>query len=191
MIYMAILSSLKRFDTYPNQRILKRFLPFTVLLFIGMMFFVNYMFDISNYPVSFFQSQLCFSGPIIKSHFAQMTSSELQMYTYAQYVDYGYMIAYGLLIFCVGIFLGRLFPVTSFFHYASYIIGLAGILAACCDAIEDVFILLMVSNPIGFPDIYAVIHSCFASVKFAILGIFLIWVLLTVFVLIWFKVKKK
>jgi len=188
---MAILTSLKRFDTHPKQYILKRLLLFFLLFFIVMMFFVNYMFDLSQYPVSFFESQLCFSGPIIKSHFAQMTSTELQIYTSAQYVDYGYMIAYGLLILCVGIFLGRLFPTTSIFHYTSYLVGLTGILAACCDAVENGFILLMISNPLGFPDVYAFIHSCFACVKFAILGFFFVWIILTILALIRLKVKKK
>lgn len=184
--------NLKRFDTVPTQTRLKWFLIVLFFLFIVMMIFVNYMFSLSNYPVSFMESQLCFSGKIIKSHFAQMTPTDLHIYTLAQFVDYGYMIVYGLLILVIGIFLGRLIPLHSRWHYTSYLFGLTGIVATCCDGVENIFILLMISNPTGFPNSFAVIHSCFASIKFALLGFFIIWfIVLSMFIILKRRQQKK
>ena len=56
------------------------------------MILVNYAFELSNYPVSFMESQLSFSGEEIKAHYKQMTHLDIQQYINAQLVDYVYII---------------------------------------------------------------------------------------------------
>ena len=80
----------------------------------------------------------------------------------------------GLLIFFIGIFIGRKFPKDSLIRNSSYVVSIAGIAAAFCDAIENGFILLMISDYRYFPDIYAILHSCFALIKFILLGLSII-----------------
>ena len=47
-----------------------------------------------------------------------------------------------------------------------YSISIFGITAAFCDGIENIFLLMMTSNPINFPNWWAFAHSSFALVKF-------------------------
>jgi hypothetical protein len=145
---------------------------------------VNIAFEQSNYPVSFIESQLSFSGETIKSHYQTMTSDDIQFYIYAQVVDIGYMISYGVFIFILGVYLGRLQKKESTLRNTSYLIGLMGIVAMVCDMFENTYIFLMAQNPLGFPNIYAIIHSLFASIKFALLGGALIGVIILIIILI-------
>lgn len=159
------------FDSFPDNKHLKYYIVFFIFLFIIMNIFVNDAFDKSNYPVSFIESQLSFNGTAIKEHFSTMSEVEIGLYAYAQFVDYVYLVSYGLLIFFVGIFIGRKFPKDSFLRNSSYFVSIAGIVAAFCDAIENGFILLMISDYKNFPDMYAILHSCFALIKFILLGL--------------------
>ncbi|MHA1885906.1 MAG: hypothetical protein ACW96S_12685, partial [Promethearchaeota archaeon] len=47
--------------------------------------------------------------------------------------------------------------------------------AACCDAIENGFILAMLTDPVGFPDYWAIFHSVFALIKWILLFTIIIW----------------
>ena len=177
------------FDTYPNKDNIKKILIILLSLFPIIMILVSYAFEISNYPVSFMESQLSFSGEEIRSHYKQMTPSDIQQYIYAQLVDYVYLIIYGLLTFLLGIYLGRRVFTTSKIRFSAYIMGLGGLTAGCCDAIENMFIILMATRPNDFPDIYAILHSIFASIKFTLLGIFIIWVALIMMLIFYRKIK--
>ena len=47
-----------------------------------------------------------------------------------------------------------------------YSISIFGITAAFCDGIENIFLLMMASNHIDFPNWWAIGYSCFALAKF-------------------------
>ena len=160
---------LRRFNTVPASKRLGVWVIVFIVLFIFMNIIVNYVFTLSGYPVSFMESQLSFSGEVIKSHFSVMTGDQITLYLYAQFVDFGFIFVYASLIFLVGIYRGRRFSETSWFRTSCYGIAVAGVVAGCCDALENGFILLMIADPIGFPNIFAVIHSYFALVKFILL----------------------
>ena len=136
------------------------------------------------------ESQLSFSGEAIKSHYQTMTADDIQFYIYAQVVDIGYMISYGVFIFILGVYLGRLQKKQSSLRNISYLIGLMGIVAMVCDLFENMFIFLMAQNPAGFPNSYAIIHSVFASIKFALLGSALIGVIILIIILIFQRFRR-
>jgi hypothetical protein len=182
--------ALSLFDRFPSDTMLKRNLIIAFFFFFLLMIGVNVAFEQSNYPVSFMESQLSFSGETIKSHYEMMSSDDIQLYIYAQIVDYGYMISYGLFIFILGVYLGRLQKKASFGRTAAYVIGLMGLTAMVCDMIENIFILLMAQNPTGFPNIYAIIHSVFASIKFALLGSALIGILILIAFIVYLRFQK-
>lgn len=156
----------------------------TALLFPIAMIVVNYVFSLSNYPVSFMESQLSFSGIAIKSHYAVMSQYEINIYKLAQLVDYVYLIIYGLFIFSLCIYIGRKLNKHKFIYNSSNMMASAGILAATCDAIENGFILLMASHPKTFLNIYAIVHSVFASIKFILLGLIIIWIIISLLIFI-------
>ena len=64
---------------------------------------------------------------------------------------------------------------------------MSGLIAAFCDAGENLFILLMSFDTSGFPDSYAIVHSSFAACKFALLGFSIIMI---VFLLIGILIQK-
>jgi len=171
------------FDRFPSEQTLKRNLIIAFFFFFVLMISVNIAFEQSAYPVSFMESQLSFSGETIKSHYQTMTSDEIQFYIYAQVIDVGYMISYGIFIFILGLYLGRLQKKGSVLRNVSYMIGLMGIVAMICDLFENMFIFLMAQDPAGFPNSYALIHSVFASIKFALLGSALIGVIILFIIL--------
>jgi hypothetical protein len=55
---------------------------------------------------------------------------------------------------------------------------LIGILGTIFDAIENVFIILMIFDPVMFPDVLAVTHSVFALSKYTCTIIFYGWILI-------------
>jgi hypothetical protein len=179
---------LSLFDRFPSEKTIKRNLIISFFFFILLMISVSVAFEQSHYPVSFIESQLSFSGETIKSHYETMSSADIQLYIYAQFVDFGYMISYAIFIFILGVYLGRL-QKTKTLRNASYIIGLMGVMAMICDLIEDIFILMMAQNPTGFPNSYALIHSVFASIKFALLGSALIGIIILTIILLYQRLQ--
>jgi len=166
------------------MKTIRKLLISTALLFPIAMIVVNYVFSLSNYPASFMESQLSFSGIVIKSHYAVMSQYEINIYKLAQLVDYVYLFIYGLFIFSLCIYLGRKLNKHKFIYKSSNMIASAGILAATYDAIENGFILLMASHPKTFLNIYAIIHSAFASIKFILLALSIIWILISLLIFI-------
>jgi hypothetical protein len=158
---------------FPPKRT-KKILSITIVLFPILMIAVNYVFAQSGYPATFTESQLSFSGEEIKSHYQVMSTQQIRLYIFAQLIDYAYLCCYGLLILSLGIFIGR--KVNNFpkIKTACYTCSIIGMIAACCDAIENAFILAMASNSLQFNNLLAIIHSVFASIKFGLLGLSII-----------------
>jgi len=123
-------------------------------------------YELSGYPVSFIESQLSFSGTIIKSHFSAMNAVELNYYLIWVIIDYGFMLGFTLIYFNLGLTLARKFEETSGWRKSGYIGALFGLLYFLCDAVENMFIFLMLTDISGFPNVLAVIHSWFAVLKF-------------------------
>ena len=127
------------------------------------------------------ESQLSFSGAVLKEHYR---GTNITYYRIVQILDYIYMVAYGMLAFSLVLTLSRKFDEDSFWSNSGHLIAILGIVAACCDATENAFILMMLSDPTGFPDIWAIIHSCFALVKFILLFTCIAWAVITALVLL-------
>jgi hypothetical protein len=148
---------------------------------------MSYFFIISNYPVGFIESQLSFSGEIIKSHLAV---TDIANYRIGQLLDYGFMIRYGIIGFCLTLIIGRKYSKDSLWAKSSPFTALFIIFAAVCDGIENIFILLMLLDPINFPNIIAFIHSCFALIKYILIVVSIGWVIISGLNLMVRKIRK-
>jgi len=166
------------FTNWPSPKITKILLIFSIILLFVVYPILMYFFTISNYPASFFESQLSFSGAIIKSHYATMTFLEINLYIIANILDYGFMVSYGLLIFSLALILCRKFEPNTLWRKIGFNIAVLGILAAFCDGIENIFILLIANDPIGFPDMWAISHSVFALIKYILMLIAISWLII-------------
>ena len=89
---------------------------------------MNFFFTISNYPVSFIESQMSFSGDVLKQHYAVVLAANgLGAYRTAQILDYLFMLSYGTIYFCLALMIARRFDITSRWRQSGYYIAIAGI----------------------------------------------------------------
>ena len=155
-----------RFNNWPSKKLTRTLLIFGIIFFIIIIPLMVIFYELSEYPVSFFESQLSFSGVVIKSHFSIMNAEELNYYLIWLIVDYGFMLGFSIILFSLNLILARKFDEPSIWRKLGFIGAFFGILYFCCDAIENIFIFIMLNDPLGFPDILALTHSWIALVKF-------------------------
>ncbi|MFX1340088.1 MAG: hypothetical protein ACFFDK_15865 [Promethearchaeota archaeon] len=168
---------LEKFNNWPSDQTTKRliYLGF-IVLWINFPIII-YLLEISHYPVSFLESQLSFSGAVIKSHFKSMTAEQIYYYRLYQLSDDVYDFCYITMFFGLSLFLARKFDADSSWRRSGFLIAILGLIGALCDITENTFIIMMTFDPQGFPDIWAVAHSWFATFKFTLWGIQAVWII--------------
>ncbi|MFX1285063.1 MAG: hypothetical protein ACFFB5_15490 [Promethearchaeota archaeon] len=137
------------------------------------------LLELSGYPGSLDDTQLGFSAEIIKGHFAMMKSEDMTFFILGNLVDYAFMIAYGCFFYSSARYLAWDYQHGSLPLKLGKMIGRIGILCAICDAIENVFLLSMATNPVGFPNWLAIAHSTFALCKFILMYLTIGWLILS------------
>ena len=150
----------------PKEKTIKYLLIFSLPLLIITTSIVMYLLKLSNYPGSLDETQLGFNGEYIKSSFSHMSNENMSIFIIANIFDYIFMFAYGTFFFSLALILARKLKETSIWRKIGYSISIFGITAACCDGVENIFLLMMASNPVNFPNWWAIGHSCFALAKF-------------------------
>jgi hypothetical protein len=132
------------------------------------------LLQMSGYAGTMEDTQLGFNAEVIRNYFSLMTPTELGLFITANFVDYLFMLFYGLFFFSAA----RLIS----WNYKRGLpkrIGLSlawvGVLAAVLDGIENVFLLSMATDPIGFVSWLAIAHSSFALAKFLFMYVAMAW----------------
>ncbi|MHA1143641.1 MAG: hypothetical protein ACTSRW_02820 [Candidatus Helarchaeota archaeon] len=176
----------------PSSRLTKILLLIGIALIVITYSILNFFITISGFDSnSLVYSELCFSGPILKSMYVVLVvQGTVDLYRIGQLWDYGFMVAYGLLIFSLALIIARAFEEDSFWHESGYVISLFGIAAPLLDVFENVFILLTLTNPLGFPDWLAVAQSAVSLPKWILILTALIWALVTAVILLIRKLRK-
>ena len=95
---------LEKLSNWPSLKNTKILIVLGLVLYILFLVIMNYFYELSNYPVLFFESQMSFSGAIIKSHFRTMNAEQLNYYLIWALLDYGLMVGYGTLYFSLALF---------------------------------------------------------------------------------------
>jgi len=150
----------------PTEKTTKYLLFFSFPLVIITASAVMYLLKLSKFPGTLNETQLGFNGEYIKSCFSRMSDEDMSIFIIANIFDYGFMIAYGTFFFSLALTLTRKLKEGSIWKKIGYSVSIFGITAAFCDGIENIFILMMASNPVNFPNWWAIGHSCFALAKF-------------------------
>ena len=163
----------KKFLQWPTSKILKISLIIGFALCFAVIPVMQYFTQLSGFPAEIFSSQLSFSGELMKSFYAL---TNIELYRIAPSLDYFFMVGYGLILFSSSVLIARRYRESSLLQRGGFVIAFSGVIAACCDAIENIFILLMLTDPLGFPDYWAISHSVFALVKWILLFIIIIWI---------------
>ena len=151
-----------------------------------------HFFKISGDVIPITQSQLSFSGQFLKDQYAIIINSGgLTYYRTAQILDYGFMISYGGIFFCLVCLVGSKVELDSFWRKTTNIFAGFAIGIIVFDALENLFILITLTNPTNFPNVLAIIHSIFALVKYVLLYLVIAWVFLGSISNIINKIKRK
>ncbi|MFX1259929.1 MAG: hypothetical protein ACFFAN_18930 [Promethearchaeota archaeon] len=168
---------LEKLADWPSPKATKRliYLGF-VVLWINYPIII-YLGIISNYPATFLESQLSFSGAVMKSHFKRMSAENLHYYRLCQVSDDVYDFCQIVMFFGLSLFLARKFDEDSGWRKSGFLIAILGVIGAICDIIENSLIIMMTTDPQCFPDIWAIAHSWFAVIKFTLWGIQAHWII--------------
>lgn len=110
-------------------------------------------------------------------------TSVIQLHIAGVYWDMLYIIGYGLFIFGCIVLVSRRFE-GNMLTVGLYI-SLTPLIAGLCDVIENINLLIMLYNPTSFPAFTPLITGIFASIKFGLLflGIIFFFVALAVVVI--------
>lgn len=165
----------------PSKKTLRYMAGFSFVLLFFSMLVVMILLEITNFSGTLEESQLGFSGAYIKSKFALMNENEMKLFILANIFDYVFMLAYGTFFFSTALMLARQLKEGSIWNKVGYVIAILGIISACCDALENIFLLLMASDPAGFPIWLGIPHSSFAFAKFTLMYIVFGWILIISF----------
>ncbi len=178
---------LNKLSNWPSDKKIKQLLISSVILLLVIYPIMSYFFTVS-YPVSAFESQLSFSGELIKEYNA---NADINLYRIANILDYFFMISYGGIFFSLGLIIVRKFKEETIWRKIGLIIIPLTIIAPSCDAIENIFILLLLSDPLEFPNIWAIIHSFFALIKYIIMFIGFGWIAAALIKLVLIRKSQK
>jgi len=172
---------LNKFATCPSSKMIKILIVFSLILLFIVYPIMTWQFVLSGDIVSPLESQLSFSGAFLKVQYATIIGAGgLENYRIGQILDYGFMVSYSSLIFSLGLIIARKFTEPSIWRKLGFVLAIAGPITACFDATENAFILLTLTDPLGFPDWWALAHSSAALVKWILLLIAIIGELLAV-----------
>jgi hypothetical protein len=134
------------------------------------------LLQMSGYAGSIDDTQLGFNAEIIRSYFSLMSPTEMGLFITANLADYLFMLFYGLFFFSAATLIS--------WNYKSGLpkkIGLSlawvGVLAAVLDGIENLFLLSMAADPVGFAGWLAIAHSSFALAKFLFMYVAMAWMI--------------
>ena len=176
---------LEKFDEVLTPKRTKYLLLFSILLLLIIYPLMSYAFLLAENPGDVMSSQLSFSAEYMREYYKNI--GNLEQYRLAETLDYGFMVSYGSLIVALALILARKFEESSKMRQSGYLIAILGLAAAGLDAIENMFILLMLTDPSGFPAMWALAHSTFALIKWILLFIAIGWALVAVIL----KILKK
>ncbi len=156
----------ENFSKSPSARKLKFLIILGFILCIIVIPVMQFYTDLSGYPAQIFSSQLSFSGELMKSYYAV---TNIELYRIAPSLDYIFMVGYGLILFSLSVLIARRYGIPSRIGHISLLLAISGVIAACCDGIENIFILAMLTDSTGFPNSWAISHSVFALIKWILL----------------------
>jgi len=166
---------LKKLSERPSSKNLKISIIIGFVLCFAVLPVMQYFTQLSGYPAEIFSSQLSFNGNIMKLYYSL---TNIELYRVAPSLDYIFMVAYGLILFSSSILIARKYRTSSLIQRGGFFIAVSGVIAAFCDAIENIFILAMLTDPTGFPNYWAITHSVFALIKWILLFVVIIWIVL-------------
>nr|MDO8085167.1 hypothetical protein [Candidatus Sigynarchaeum springense] len=166
----------KTLGTKPSPKVTKLLLLAGIVLMLVSYAIMGYYFMGSGDTTPMLTSQLSFNNMYLRYQYSLIIAAGgLENYRIAQSFDYLFMVSYGMFAFALALVIGRKFGEDTTWRKMGCLFAVLGPVAACCDAVENVFILLTLTDPAWFPAWWATAHSAFAAVKWTILLVAIGW----------------
>ena len=166
----------EKIETEKNQmkQRMRRVALVSFTFFICAATLVIVLLQMSGFAGTMEDTQLGFNADVIRHYFSLMSQTDMGLFIAANLTDYLFMLCYGIFFFSAA----RLIS----WNYKRCLpkrIGLSlawvGVIAAFLDGFENVFLLSMAADPVGFASWLAVAHSSFALAKFLFLYAAMAW----------------
>jgi len=136
---------------------------------------LNASYAASNHPVAYAEGQTTFDGARIKGFYATMDQAgTLDIYTWTQILDFGFIAAVALVGICIGSLLRRVNRPGSRSAQAGRLMTIAALAGASFDALENVVSFVMLAQPQSFANWLAIPYSTFAVIKFGFISVAMI-----------------
>jgi hypothetical protein len=161
-----------------SQRTLKGMLVVSIALIMLSAPVIIHLLSASNYPGELERTQLGFDAEYIRKCLGSLEGDEISLFILGNLVDYAFMFSYGCLFLSSSLLLSRRLDQGSLGQRSGLIVSFLGVIAAVSDGFENVFILSMALDPLGFPDWFAFTHSLFAHIKFKLMYFSSLWIAL-------------
>ncbi|MFW9889856.1 MAG: hypothetical protein ACFFER_16835, partial [Candidatus Thorarchaeota archaeon] len=123
------------------------------------------LLQMSGYAGTMEDTQLGFNAGIIRSYFSLMSPTDMGLFITANLADYLFMLFYGIFFFSAARLISWNYK-SGFPKRIGLSLAWVGVIAAVLDGIENVFLLSMTADPVGFAGWLAIAHSSFALAKF-------------------------
>ena len=135
------------------------------------------LLQMSGYAGSVEDTQLGFNAEIIRNYFSLMDSADLGLFIVANLADYLFMFFYGIFFYSAARLISWDYN-RGFAKRTGLLLAWVGVIAAVLDGIENVFLLSMTADPVGFAGWLAIAHSSFAVMKFLFMYTAMGWLVL-------------
>jgi len=147
-------------------------ISFSLMMVAATLVFV--LLQMSGYAGTMEDTQLGFNAETIRSYFSLMSATDLGFFITANLVDYLFMLFYGLFFYSTARLISWNYK-EGFPKRIGFSLAWVGVIAAVLDGIENVFLLSMTANPVGFAGWLAIAHSSFALAKFLFMYAAMAW----------------
>jgi len=132
------------------------------------------LIQMSGYAGTMEDTQLGFNAETIRNYFSLMSSTEMGLFITANLADYFFILCYGLFFFNAARLISWNYK-SGFPKRIGLSLAWVGVIAAVLDGIENVFLLSMAVDPVGFAAWLAIAHSSFAFAKFLFMYVAMAW----------------
>lgn len=147
-------------------------MSFPLLMFAATLTII--LIQLSGYAGTLEDTQFGFNAATIRNYFSLMSPEDMGLFVAANLVDYLFMLCYGIFFYSTARLISWNYK-SGLPNKIGFSFAWIGVIAAFLDGIENVFLLSMAANPVGFVDWLAFAHSSFALVKFLFLYVAMAW----------------
>ena len=134
------------------------------------------LLQMSGFAGTIDDTQLGFNAETIRNYFSLMNATDMGLFITANLVDYLFMLFYGLFFFSAARLISWNYK-SGLPNRIGLLLALVGVIAAILDGFENVCLLSMAFNPVGFASWLAIAHSSFAFAKFLFMYTAMAWMM--------------